>query len=414
MRSSTTAIALLFSCMACPAIGLAQTSNAYIIPSATTYSDGLSIRPNTHYYTVYVDGLCINHDSTWLSKNLIAVTAKLEVNGKMLDVPVFSGLAKESCKIAAAHSMVLNSIPALTPTVRLGIQIKRFKNQDFMAKVLSLVSSSKDDPMLKTYATSYIPYITLAGSIGNKLYDTFGPSADGSNLLDFQGTTLNANSASTDRFQLRDVYVLLYSGNSILDESKLQYDNGDVKYNGNALRDGAWALFRIEKSATRTDLAGREWHARFETAMRELAKSAPNNDVIIKNYEEATVLLYADQDFTDVDKDVIVSGYKKTIADAKALNSLGQSLAVSSAINNSSVTPKIVDTAAVIKVTPTNSDQVTYFADVKDALGSTVGSTHLINVDASKVHKTIDPKKLDLEFEKIKKSVGVAAGSPGS
>ena len=187
--------------------------------------------------------------------------------------------------------MVLNSIPTLTPTIRLGIQIKRFKNQDFMAKVLSLVSSSKDDPMLKTYATSYIPYITLAGSIGNKLYDTFGPSAEGPTLLDFQGTTLNANSASTDRFQLRDIYVLLYSGNTVLDESKLQYDNGDVKYKGNALRDGAWALFRIEKSATRTDLAGREWHARFETAMRELAKTNPNNDVITKNYEEATVLL---------------------------------------------------------------------------------------------------------------------------
>lgn len=414
MRSSTTSIALLFTCMAYTAVGLAQTSNAYVISSATNYSDGISIRPNTHYYTVYVDGLCINHDSSWLSKNLIAVTAKLEVNGKALDVPVFSGLAKESCKISAAHSMVLNSIPALTPTVRLGIQIKRFKNQDFMAKVLSLVSSSKDDPMLKTYATSYIPYITLAGSIGNKLYDTFGPSAEGSTLLDFQGTTLNANSASTDRFQLRDIYVLLYSGNTVLDESKLQYDNGDVKYDGKALRDGAWALFRIEKSATRTDIAGREWHARFETAMRELAKTAPNNDVITKNYEEATVLLYADQDFTDVDKDVIVSGYKKTIADAKALNSLGQSSAVSSAINNSSVTPKIVETAAATKVTPTNSDQVTYFADVKDAIGTTAGSTHLMNIDTSKVHKTIDPKKLDFEFEKIKKSVGTAAASPGS
>ena len=241
-----------------------------------------------------------------------------------------------------------------------------------------------------------------------------GHRLKGSTLLDFQGTTLNANSASTDRFQLRDIYVLLYSGNTVLDESKLQYDNGDVKYKGNALRDGAWALFRIEKSATRTDLAGREWHARFETAMRELAKTNPNNDVITKNYEEATVLLYADQDFTDVDKDVIVSGYKKTIADAKALNSLGQSSAVSSAINNSSVTPKIVDTGFATNITPTSSDQVTYFADVKDVAGITVGSTHLMNVDASKVHKTIDPKKLDFEFEKIKKSVGAAAASPGS
>ena len=94
-----------------------------------------------------------------------------------------------------------------------------------------------------------------------------------------------------------------------------------------------------------------------------------------------------------MDKDVIVSGYKKTIADAKALNSLGQSSAVSSAINNSSVTPKIVDTGFATNITPTSSDQVTYFADVKDVAGITVGSTHLMNVDASKVHKTIDPER---------------------
>ena len=98
MRSSITTIALLFTSLACTATGLAQTSNAYVIPSATNYSDGISIRPNTHYYTVYIDGSCINHDSTWLSKNLIAVTAKLEVNGKLSTSPCLAGLQENPAK----------------------------------------------------------------------------------------------------------------------------------------------------------------------------------------------------------------------------------------------------------------------------------------------------------------------------
>jgi hypothetical protein len=366
------AVVLFFTSVASMEAQTSQTSNAYVIASNASYSDGKPIKANTHYYTVYIDGLCINHNNSWFTQNLIAVTAKLEVNGKSIDVPIFSGLAQESCKIATAHYMILNSIPVTSPTVRIGMQIKRFRNRDFMAKVLNLVNGSKDDPLLKTYATSYIPYIALAGSVGGKLYDTFGPDADGSILFDFQGTTLNASSVDGDRFQLRDTYILLYSGSSILDESKLQNDNGDVKYNGRALRDGAWVLFRIEKASTRTDLAGREWHNRFETAMRELAKAAPNNEIVTKNYDEATVLLFADPDFTDFDKNDIVKGYKKTISDAGALNSLGQSRAVSAAIRNSTVTPAALNLSAAQPVTPTSSNTsgLTVFTDVENLSGA--------------------------------------------
>src|SRR5262245_44161032 len=115
-----------------------QTSNAYVMATGAA-APGL-IRANTDYYTIYVDGVCINHDNTWLTRNLISVTAHLEVNGKAIDVPVFSGQARESCKIATAHQLLISSVPSTNPVLKLGVDIKRYDTKDFMKRVLNLVN----------------------------------------------------------------------------------------------------------------------------------------------------------------------------------------------------------------------------------------------------------------------------------
>lgn len=392
------ALSLSLVCLAAsPAVSGETTSNAYVIPSDAKFPDGNTIRANGDYYSVYAEAICINHEESWFKKNLIAVTTKLTVNGKNIDVSIFSGLARESCRIATAHSLLISSVPTAAPDLKLGIEIRRFDKKDFMVRVLNFVNGSKDDPLLKSYATAYVPYIALAGQVGNKLYETFGPEAAGSILMSFLNTTLSSNSPAGDRFQLRDTYVVLYSGERSFEEQKLKFDNGELTYEGKPVRDGAWAVFRIERSRIRTDLAGREWHAKFETAIRELAKPKPNNEVIRKDFDDASVLLDADQDFTDTDKTRILRTYRESLEKARVFNTSGSSESVEKAIGGALVFPNYSESNTVNFLDPTTIPDVTFYPRV-GKLWDPFMTKNFLN---KSTEPSIDPSKLLHNLEKL-------------
>ena len=330
-------------------------NGTYVIPTTDNpASTDPVIVANQDYFSVYVDGVCINRDEGFWTKNVINVSATLEVNGTSITVPVYAGQAtKTNCRIAVSNFGILNSIPSRGTQVKLGASILRFDNKDTIKRALTGINSATSDALLKTYAVSSIPYISLVGTIGNELYKTLGPDPNGNVLLQFKGTTLEPDAPATHPFRLRDMVVLQYFGTDALDQAKLSEKNGDVYYNGQPLRSGAWITFRIEKHSNRLDFYGRGWYTKFTAALQELKTRSPNLETVNKNFSDGTVLLYADADFTPTDQNGILKATKDNIDSAEALLKLGKGSQVANAIDQATVSVQQLD-ATGTKVTPVN------------------------------------------------------------
>jgi hypothetical protein len=338
---------------------------------------------------VYVDGVCIDRDETFWKKNVISVNSTLVIDGKSISTPIFSGTAtKTNCRIAVANFGVLASIPARGTEVKLGASILRFDNKDTIKRVLSGINSSTSDAVLKTYAVSAIPYITLVGTIGNELYKDLGPDPNGEVLLQFSGLTIEPNADSANPFRLRDMVVLQYFGTESLDQTKLQEKNGDVYYNGQPLRSGAWITFRIEKHTNRVDFFGRGWYTKFSSAIQELTAPSPNLQTVEKDYNDGAVLLFSDGDFTPVDQNAILTKTKQNIDNAEALLKLGKGDDVKNAVESSTVPVQAVGTAEVTLAPRQSTMHITQSA----ALGLKPVSPGL---------KAIEPGALSLALQKI-------------
>jgi len=247
--------------------------------------------------------------------------------------------------------------------VKLGASILRFDNKDTIKRALAGINSTTSDPLLKTYAVGAMPYISLVGTIGNELYKTLGPDPNGEVLLAFKGTTLEANSPATNPFRLRDMVLLQYFGTDTLDQTKLWEKSGDVYYNGQPLRSGAWITFRIEKRSTRLDYFGRAWYSKFSAAIQELKKTPPNVETINQNLNEGTILLFADGDFTPSDQYGILRTTKDTIESAEALLKLGQGPKVTDAINKATVPVQKLGPSGTTIVTPVTATGITEAAN---------------------------------------------------
>jgi hypothetical protein len=351
-----------------------------------------TIVANQDYFSLYVDGICINRDEDFWKKNVISVSVAVEVNGKPLTMPVYADRAqKTACRIAVSNFGLLNSIPARGLELKLGASVLRFDNKDTIKQMLSAITSSTNEPILKIYASTSIPYISLVGTISNILYRAVGPSPNGEELFSFKGTTLEPDAQPGDPFQLRDMLLLEYFGTETLDKTELAEKDGDVLYKDKPLRSGAWITLRIEKHSTRRDWHGREWYNKFNSALQELEKRTPSIDAVNKAVDEGTDLLFADDDFTPSDQKAILKEIIKNIDDAEALHKLGQGYQVAQAIENAKEKPVRLDKVDGTSVTPVSSPGITEAPNTSGGGGGPI--THYEWI--------IDPEKLTDSLGKI-------------
>ena len=333
----------------------------YIIKTTDIVSPADAIiAPNRDYYSLYIDGVCINQNETFWKKNVVSFTILLEVNGKALTIPIYQErAAKTPCRIPVTDYGLLSSIPARGWDLKLGASVLRLDNKDTIKRLLTSITASTSDPILKTYAASSIPYISLVGTIANQLYNTLGPDPSGSILISFKGTTLLANSPDNDRLRLRDMVVLQYFGTETLDEGKLAEKAGEVLYDGKPLRSGAWITFRIAKSSRRRDYYGREWNNKFNTALQEMRKDKPNTQVVQQAFSDGGVLLFNDGDYTPEDQNYIYKETKDNIEKLTALHSLGRVNDAAAAIDSATKPAIDLKNDKGTVVTPVNTLSIT-------------------------------------------------------
>jgi len=123
-------------------------------------------------------------------------------------------------------------------------------------------------------------------------------------LLPTSGLQVNSN-------DLRDGYIVEYSGPNLPQDGDFYVDNGgDLRWvaNDSLVRGGAaWVLLRIQKREHRTDFVLRPWYKQWFALLQRVAQGAGGPSAVTpENYQKTTadclVLLDADGDFTDGDK----------------------------------------------------------------------------------------------------------------
>jgi hypothetical protein len=325
------------------------------LPAGTTVAIG-----KDDYYDVYVESTCIDQSDSWWKKKLVSFNVTITIGAdKPVVVPVYSERAEGAgCRIGVNNFPVMTSIPSNGQPLTLQVSVLRSNASDGLKQLLSFATTTSQDPSLNTYAAAAIPYMGLADNIANTAYKAFGQ--DTTPWLQTTATALHPAAALPDRFELRDGYLLQYSGNDSPRDGDLYVDSGDVRWtNGTLLRGGAtWVLFRIEKYSRRTDFPTRSWYQSWESLLQQTEGGSVGADAFKSRYQQVITLLQNDPDFTAGDKNQYVQSFT-TVRDA-ILTELGKPspdyAAIARAINGSEVpTQQIHLVASGTSVTAINS-----------------------------------------------------------
>lgn len=296
-----------------------QNTNRVVFPFGDDVPTQNQTVGSDDYYSVYLESVCVARDENFWKKNVVALTASLTIgNAQPVSLPVYSDRAKGTdALLALSHFSLMTYVPSKGQALQIGASMLRFDNQDFIKKALQGVSLAQGSTALTTYAAAAVPYVTLAATVGNQIYNAFGPT-NGEVLIKTQPTTLSVNDTS-ERFVLRDCYMLQYFGPDDMDDGSLYVHAGDVFWKqqqdkANPLRSGPWFLFRVERFEQRPDKESRPWSVLFDRdCLGEFDKLSPDADKAKKAYSDALVLLENDPDFTAKDKRAISQNWRQQL-----------------------------------------------------------------------------------------------------
>src|ERR1700693_4718661 len=268
------------------------------------------------YFSIYLDSVCVSQGEDFWTKNDIGLTADLTVgNSQPVSLPVYSDRAANTdALLALSHFALMTYVPCNGQALEGGASMLRFDTDDFIKKALQAVSLTQSSTELTTYAAAAVPFVTLAASVGNEIYNAFGPKGE-EVLIKTEGTSLSVNDTNP-RYVLRDCYLLQYFGPDNMDDSSLYVHAGDVywKQNNTPLRSGPWFLFRIERFEQRPDQQSKPWFILFSRdCLGEFDKLSPDSAKAQKAYSDALVLLENDPDFTGKDKRAISQSWREQL-----------------------------------------------------------------------------------------------------
>ncbi|MDX1952794.1 MAG: hypothetical protein SFY81_11475 [Verrucomicrobiota bacterium] len=307
-----------------------------------------TVHANSNYYSIFLLGVNLNRDDQWSSRNDIALTAKLTVQGQEIDVPVYQRYDKGvDGRLGIINYPLLTTIPAVGDTFQVGIEIVRRNKNDPLKKAIDFLTKSGGDSRLTTYAAHAVPYITLIGSVAKDLYTAFGPPAEGDLLFKMNPVGFSpAEGNDNAGFLLHDTIIILYKGSSPAPAGMITYsEEGGFADPSAYLRTGQWVALRIRKHNRRHDYHKRLWHTRYNQGIAALprAKDSASIQQIEAILNEARILLRADEDFTVQDKLKIENEWDTAIAAAKSSLLAGNSKALEDALRRAVTKPSKIN-----------------------------------------------------------------------
>jgi hypothetical protein len=209
--------------------------------------------------------------------------------------------------------MIVTSVPANGQSISLSSTIIRSDANDGLKKLLAFATSTSQQPSYTTYFAHALPYVSLATTFGQQVYDTFAQHQE-KFLNDQAPTTLSpASTVHPDKLDLQDGYLVQYSGpNHPGDYTDLYVDNSDLRWTANDsyLRGTAtWILYNIHKYTRRTDYPDRPWYKEWTKALGQAATGAIDAGTLKGIYQKDVILLQSDDDLTAADQKQYVTDF---------------------------------------------------------------------------------------------------------
>jgi hypothetical protein len=292
----------------------------------------LDVAPNVDYYSILISSVFLDRDEGFFKKNNVAVVAALTIDGREFTLPVYAKRDPGVSGLLGIHNYsLLTSIPASGGVTQVGIEMRRRNLDDPVKKVMDFAASRDMDGLLKTYAASAVPYVSMFGALAKSLYASFGSPADGEILFSTEKISLaQSPAAEPDSFRLRDSVFLIYRSDVTLDDARLHLDNsGNIICSypdgDRALQGFPWVAIRIQRFPKRLDYANRDWYLRFQEAYQQVLSADGSGFADSERTSAgARVLLFADKDFTLAQKQQEAADWKATLDAAKRTAQLGR------------------------------------------------------------------------------------------
>jgi hypothetical protein len=281
------------------------------LPKGTTL--GIS---NNDYYSLSVESVCVDQPDSWWHNKLVSLNVTYTIaSNDAINVPLFNDRAEGAgCRLPVNNSNIITSVPANAQILKLSATIIRSDANDGLKKLLGFATATSQQTQYTTYFTRALPYVSLATTFGQQVYDTFAEHQE-KFLNDVAPTTLHpASDVHRDKFDLQDGYLVQYSGpDSPADYKDLYVDSGDLRWsNGSYLRGGAtWILYKVQKFTRRTDYPSRPWYEDWAKSLADAAAGSIDASTLTAAFQRDVILLLSDEDFTVVDRQQYVADFKK-------------------------------------------------------------------------------------------------------
>lgn len=283
-------------------------------PGPTLQSGQTAAINKDDYYDLTIESTCIDQPDSWWTKKVVMFTVTVAIgNNKAVTIPIYQDRATGAgCHIGVNGFAVMTSIPSNGQSISIQVSVVRSEEKDGLRQILAFATSTAQDSSLSTYTAASLPFTNIAFAMANNALKAFNQPTDP--WLTTAATNLHPMSPlRTDRFDLKDGYLVQYSGPDNPLDRDFYVDGGEVRWTNNTLvRNGAtWVLFKIQKFPRRNDFPTKTWYQNWQNLLDNTLAMNMTADAFKTQYQQVITLLQNDPDFTFGDK----RQYVRTFAD---------------------------------------------------------------------------------------------------
>jgi hypothetical protein len=282
---------------------------------ARTTPDGQTLNiSNNDYYDASIESVCIDQPDSWWKKKIISMSATLTIGtGKPITTSIYQDRARGGgCRLGVNGYLLYSSVPSNGVPVTIQVGVIRSNEKNGLRQILAFATKQQSNPSLTTYVASAVPFVQLALGFANDLYSAFGETSVPEIPMSPIGLHPISN-VHPDRFDLRDGYLVLYSGNDNPADGDVYVDRGELRWtkDDSLVRNGAvWVLMKIERHTKRTDYPTRNWYVSWTNLLNDVRSRKQIDSKTYKSRnQDCVTLLTADQDYTFGDKRAYIDAF---------------------------------------------------------------------------------------------------------
>src|SRR6185437_2967821 len=161
----------------------------------------------------FLESAVFNTNDSFWEKNDLSLNVDIKIGSKDIQSQVMADHVEGTAgRLAVNHPILLSYIPSNGEPLSIGVNFVRSDKNDFIPKLLGILTGSQNNSAITQYATAAVPFLQLAGDVGSQIYNLIASNHGEKYVSTGAASTLSPSSGNPDRYTLRDCFMLMYSG----------------------------------------------------------------------------------------------------------------------------------------------------------------------------------------------------------